>query len=151
MIVTAGGPHALMGLRSAADAVRPWRGCAQGAVLGMILLALAGPVSASAAPPDPAPADVVGRGRAIVQRDCAGCHAVERTGDSPNPKAPRFRRLHERYDVDALGEALAEGLTVGHGPMPEWSFGPTDTAAILAYLKSLEAPARSKPKRGPAI
>ncbi|CAN5588253.1 hypothetical protein BH10PSE4_BH10PSE4_38250 [soil metagenome] len=79
-------------------------------------------------------------GRVLVQRDCASCHAVGRTGDSPNPQAPRFRQLHERYDTDDLGEALAEGLTVGHGPMPEWSFGPQDNAAILAYLKSLDHP-----------
>lgn len=94
-----------------------------------------------AAPLRPSP-DPVELGRAIVQRDCASCHAVGRTGDSPNPQAPRFRQLHERYDTDELGEALAEGLTVGHGPMPEWSFGPRDNAAILAYLKSLEQPAK---------
>jgi cytochrome c len=115
--------------------------------LAVIMGVVGGLAGASAAPPVRAPVEAIGRGRTIVQRDCAGCHAVGPTGDSPNPKAPRFRQLHERYDVEALGEALAEGLTVGHGPMPEWSFGPSDTAAILAYLKSLEGPEKDRPGR----
>lgn len=82
---------------------------------------------------------VVQRGRALVESNCAACHAVGRSGDSPNREAPPFRRLGERYDIDALGEGLAEGLSVGHGPMPEWRFDPNDVAAILAYLKDIQA------------
>lgn len=119
-----------------------------GLALGVVL-AVWGLAGAKAAPPVRGPSEEIDRGRRIVQRDCASCHAVGPTGDSPHPKAPRFRQLHERYDVESLGEALAEGLTVGHGPMPEWTFGPGDTAAIVAYLKSLETPAKAKPERGP--
>lgn len=111
--------------------------------LRLLLLVFSGALLA--APAAASPPELVARGQAIVERDCAACHAVGRTGDSPNPQAPRFRQLHERYDVEALSEALAEGLTVGHGPMPEWSFGPADNAAILAYLKSLETSAKAKP------
>ncbi|WP_233586933.1 cytochrome c [Caulobacter sp. 602-1] len=114
--------------------------------LGLRLLPLVLSGAVVAAPAAASPPDPVARGQVIVERDCAGCHAVGRTGDSPNPQAPRFRQLHERYDVEALSEALTEGLTVGHGPMPEWSFGPADNAAILAYLKSLEAPTKGKAK-----
>jgi len=85
------------------------------------------------------------RGKALVTRDCARCHAVGRTGDSPLAAAPPFRRLHERYDVDALAEGLAEGLTVGHGPMPEWVFTPPDVEAIVAYLKSIQTDASARP------
>ena len=112
--------------------------------LRLLPLVLSGAVVA--APAAASPPELVARGQAIVERDCAACHAVGRTGDSPNPQAPRFRQLHERYDVEALSEALSEGLTVGHGPMPEWSFGPADNTAILAYLKSLEAPTKGKAK-----
>lgn len=123
------------------------RRTARALALGLIFLVVGGLAGAKAAPPIRARSDAIDRGRSIVQRDCASCHAVGPNGDSPNPKAPRFRQLHERYDVEALGEALAEGLTVGHGPMPEWSFGPSDTAAILAYLKSLEAPEKDRSRR----
>lgn len=88
--------------------------------------------------------DEIARGQEIVTRKCAQCHAVGLTGDSPNPTAPRFRRLHERYDVEALSEGLAEGLTVGHGPMPEWTFAPQDVSAIVAYLKSIQTPEAAK-------
>ncbi|AAK24086.1 hypothetical protein CC_2115 [Caulobacter vibrioides CB15] len=40
--------------------------------------------------------------------------------------------------MEALAEGLAEGLTVGHGPMPEWTFPPADVSAIVAYLKSIQ-------------
>lgn len=105
-----------------------WRSAA---ALG-VLLAMA--TTSQAAPKQ----DPIARGKAIVTRDCAACHAVGADGDSPNPTAPRFRQLHERYDVEALAEGLAEGLTVGHGPMPEWTFPPEDVTAIVAYLKSIQ-------------
>lgn len=101
----------------------------------LVLGAVLAMATASAAAPDQ---DPVARGKMIVTRNCAACHAVETSGDSPNPTAPRFRQLQERYDVEALAEGLAEGLTVGHGPMPEWTFPPEDVTAIVAYLKSIQ-------------
>ena len=83
--------------------------------------------------------DLVERGRAIVERNCARCHAIGGAGESPLAGAPQFRRLHERYDVEAIAEGLAEGLTVGHGPMPEWTFPPADITAIIAYLRTVQA------------
>jgi cytochrome c len=82
------------------------------------------------------------RGRAYAQRHCATCHAIGRTGSSPYTPAPPFRTLHERYDVEALAEALAEGIIVGHGgtrQMPQFVLSPAEIDDLLAYLKSLEA------------
>lgn len=107
-------------------------GIRRSAVALGVLLAMA--TTSQAAPKQ----DPIARGKAIVTRDCAACHAVGASGDSPNPTAPQFRQLHERYDVEALAEGLAEGLTVGHGPMPEWTFPPEDVTAIVAYLKSIQ-------------
>lgn len=94
---------------------------------------------------DARPRDGFALGRAIAKRDCGGCHAVDHQGDSPLAGAPRFRDLHRRYPVEQLGEALAEGIVVGHGPMPVWVFGPQEVEALTAYLKSLEpdVPART--------
>ncbi len=78
------------------------------------------------------------RGHALVQRDCGGCHAVEATGDSPLAAAPPFRALHDRYPLDALEEALAEGILSGHPAMPEYEYAPAEIADILAWMKSLE-------------
>ncbi|HVI34242.1 cytochrome c [Phenylobacterium sp.] len=100
----------------------------------LLLATLALPTAALAAERD-ASAE---RGKALVQRHCAGCHAVAATGRSRNAAAPPFRELHKRYPVENLAEALAEGIIVGHPAMPELRFGPTDVNAIIRYLKSVQ-------------
>jgi len=78
------------------------------------------------------------RGEALVTRHCGPCHAVGRTGTSPRPQAPAFRTLSSRYPIDALEEALGEGIITGHPDMPEFAFASVDVGAILAYLKSIQ-------------
>jgi len=80
----------------------------------------------------------VQRGRSIAQANCSPCHAIGRTGESPVDAAPPFRNLHERYPVEELSEALAEGITTGHPAMPEFQFDPGQIGDFIAYLKSLE-------------
>ena len=78
------------------------------------------------------------RGRHFVEAHCARCHAVGRAGPSPLAAAPPFRRLHERYPVEDLKEALAEGIVTGHPTMPEFRLDPDQIEDVVAYLKSLE-------------
>ncbi len=86
----------------------------------------------------PAEAASIDRGRRIVQRNCATCHAVGTRGSSPNREAPPFRELHTRYPVEMLAEALAEGILTGHPAMPQFVFPPRDIDDILAYLQSIQ-------------
>ena len=74
----------------------------------------------------------------ILYKNCASCHAIGRTGDSPRKGAPTFRSLGQRYPVESLEEALAEGLMSGHPDMPEFSFDADEVGAIIAYLKSIQ-------------
>lgn len=78
-------------------------------------------------------------GRMLVGRNCSSCHAVGPADVSPRPGAPAFRDLSERYPIETLGEALAEGLLVGHPEMPEFRFAPHEVAAIMRYLESLQS------------
>ncbi len=78
------------------------------------------------------------RGHALVQRDCAGCHAVETTGASPFTPAPPFRTLADRYPLEDLEEALTEGIMSGHPAMPQFEFSAEDAADIVAWMKGLE-------------
>jgi mono/diheme cytochrome c family protein len=78
------------------------------------------------------------RGRVFLQTHCAGCHAIGPVGASPLGVAPPLRTLHQRYPVETLAEALAEGLTTGHPTMPEFQLDPAQINDVLAYLKSLE-------------
>src|SRR5215211_459955 len=77
-------------------------------------------------------------GQRLVEANCARCHAVGRTGDSPLPIAPPFRTLHTRYPVENLAEALAEGIVTGHPTMPEFRLDPDQIDNLIAYLKTLE-------------
>jgi cytochrome c len=78
------------------------------------------------------------RGRAYANSHCARCHAIDRTGESPFSPAPPFRTLHQRYPIETLGEALAEGINTGHPAMPEFRLEPDEIHDLLSYLKTLE-------------
>ena len=80
----------------------------------------------------------VQRGRAFAQANCARCHAVGPAGDSPLPKAPPFCMIHQRYPVENLVEALAEGIRTAHPAMPEFELDQRQIDDLIAYLKSLE-------------
>jgi mono/diheme cytochrome c family protein len=86
----------------------------------------------------PAAAEDLKLGEALLTKNCGPCHAVGRTGDSPNKQAPAFRTLGQRYPVDSLEEALGEGTMSGHPDMPEFSFDADQVGGIIAYLKSIQ-------------
>jgi mono/diheme cytochrome c family protein len=77
-------------------------------------------------------------GADLLQKNCASCHAVGKTGASPNKDAPAFRTLGQRYPVESLEEALAEGILSGHPDMPEFKFDADEVGAIIAYLQSIQ-------------
>lgn len=85
-----------------------------------------------------AAADDIGHGEDLLQKNCGSCHAVGRTGESPRKQAPAFRTLGQRYPIEALEEALAEGIMSGHPDMPELAFDADDIGDIIAYLKSIQ-------------
>lgn len=80
----------------------------------------------------------VARGEALLTKNCASCHAVGRSGASPHETAPAFRTLSQRYKIEALEEALAEGLSSGHPDMPEFAFETDDVGAIIDYLNAIQ-------------
>lgn len=90
--------------------------------------------------------ELASHGQAIVVDKCGACHAVGRTGQSPLAKAPTFRDLHQKYNVEHLAEALAEGISTGHPDMPVFVFQPPEINAIVGYLKSLE-PSKTQKRR----
>ena len=77
-------------------------------------------------------------GRAMAQDNCASCHAIGSSGASPNAKAPVFRTVLKRYDVETLRTELAEGMRVAHAPMPQFQFRPDAVDALISYLQSIE-------------
>ena len=81
----------------------------------------------------------VAAGRAIAEENCARCHAVGETGESPHPDAPHFRDFQTMWPLESLEEALGEGIAVGHPDMPQFELEPDQIDDLLAYLASLPA------------
>src|ERR1700759_3037093 len=78
------------------------------------------------------------QGKRLALIYCARCHAIDKVGPSPLKIAPPFRTLHERYPVETLQEALAEGIVTGHPTMPQFSFDADKVGVFIAFLKTLE-------------
>lgn len=85
-------------------------------------------------------------GMDVADRNCSLCHAIARDGASPHPRAPAFRTLSSRYPLDALSEALAEGIVVGHTGMPQIQLEPQEIKDLIAYLETIQAPRPARPK-----
>ncbi|HEX3483509.1 MAG TPA: cytochrome c [Micropepsaceae bacterium] len=90
------------------------------------------------------------RGERLARENCSTCHAIGMSGTSPYRFAPPFRSLHEKYDVDGLAEALAEGIGVGNTgerQMPMFVLSADEIEDLIAYLKSLEPDTPRRPSR----
>lgn len=109
------------------------------AIVIAISLAAVVPVAAQNAAQDADP-EGLKRGETLLTRHCANCHGVGRNDTSAHAEAPLFRELGRRYPIEALEEALGEGIMSGHPDMPEFKFSAPDVGAIVDYLKSIQQP-----------
>lgn len=101
-----------------------------------ILLCFALTIGSARSASSDTPSEV--RGRTFARVHCAQCHSIDRTTPSPLKIAPPFRTLHQRYPLETLAEALAEGISTGHPSMPEFRLETDQINDLLSYLKSLE-------------
>jgi cytochrome c len=77
-------------------------------------------------------------GEIFATDNCAQCHAIGKLGFSPYAKAPPFRVVANKYKLEYLQEALAEGILTGHNTMPEFILSPRQIDDLLAYLQTLK-------------
>jgi mono/diheme cytochrome c family protein len=78
------------------------------------------------------------RGFVFARTHCAQCHSLDKVSESPLKVAPPFRTLHRRYPVEALEEALGEGIVTGHPSMPEFRLEPDQIGDFIAFLNTLK-------------
>lgn len=78
----------------------------------------------------------VKRGRELAQSACAACHAIERGGTSPNPKAAPLASRDMRH-VAGIEGRLARLTREGHYSMPPQALTDDQIRDLLAYIESL--------------
>ena len=88
------------------------------------------------------------QGKEMLQKLCARCHSVGRTGASPNKLAPPFRSFSETklYDSDFM-QRLQIGLTSIHPFMPTFRFSREDAQEVLSYMRSIQEPPKPNSAR----
>jgi cytochrome c len=73
-------------------------------------------------------------GKAVLEANCARCHAIDAKGVSPLRQAPPLREVYLNYPIDQLEEGFAEGMGSRHRDMPQIQFSDEQVEAILIYL-----------------
>ena len=89
------------------------------------------------------------RGQSIAEQTCLRCHTKFKGDPLPDPNittAPALASFGQRWPLENLEEALAEGITVSHDnmTMPEFSFTPQSIADLLSYMKQLTDKANAR-------
>jgi mono/diheme cytochrome c family protein len=85
-----------------------------------------------------AQASSVQRGLEFAQTNCARCHSIKTSGDSPLSRAPPFRDLLDRYSVEGVKELLTDAFLVDHPSMPQFELSPDQIDDFIAFLATLE-------------
>lgn len=112
-------------------------------VLLSVLVAPAAPALAQA----PAKTD----GALIANGRCGRCHATGAKDESPQRGVIPFRRLHERYPVDMLADAVRTGVIAGHDEMPMFEMTPDEVRALLMHIDALAPDKPGYISRVPAV
>jgi len=86
----------------------------------------------------PGEVEPIAEGRTIIEANCASCHSVGLSGDSPREDAPPLRTVLANYNAESLADDFRESIHVGHPDMPDFDFGPKGTDEVIAYLKSIQ-------------
>jgi mono/diheme cytochrome c family protein len=94
---------------------------------------LSGPTAA-------AEAESVIDGRALLEKNCGRCHAIDRSGRSPLAQAPPLREIYRQRPDERLEFEFAEGMGSRHPGMPQIQFSSEEIAAILTYLGGIADP-----------
>jgi mono/diheme cytochrome c family protein len=103
-------------------------------VLAAFVLAALPPVASGAGDEDP-----VIDGRALLDKNCGRCHAIDRSGASPLAQAPPLREIYRQRPDERLEFEFAEGMGSRHADMPQIQFSSEEIAAILTYLGGISA------------
>ncbi len=78
---------------------------------------------------------LVQRGKGIAEFNCAICHAVGLTGESPRSDAPAFRTLSAKRNITLIGWELMDTDWGEHRKMPKFKINPDQVQAVLEWIR----------------
>ena len=68
-----------------------------------------------------------------------GCHAIGRSGTSPNKNSPPLRRVAHKYRDKSISSILIiDGTVVEHKGMPRFEISVEQADGLIAYIRSLD-------------
>lgn len=102
--------------------------------VALICLALGGCATRTS----PAPVGDPVEGQKVASDLCSSCHSIGAMGESPNHKAPPLRTVLSAYPEDKLVRDLTDAVHISHLKMPQFFFGETHAADLVAYLKTIQ-------------
>jgi mono/diheme cytochrome c family protein len=76
-------------------------------------------------------------GKRLLESNCARCHSIGATGESPLKQAPPLREIYRKYPVQKLQFEFAEGMGSRHRDMPQIQFSSEQVDGILTYLSEI--------------
>ena len=77
------------------------------------------------------------RGRDLARLLCEKCHSLSAYGKSPNGDATPFRDMLTKLTLEGIEDELAEGILMGHKPMPKWEFSEQQIYDLSNFIASL--------------
>ena len=77
------------------------------------------------------------RGRRLAEANCYDCHAIALHDESLDPRAPPFRKLATRDDVETLRADMAGDLFLRHPEMPDFEPTPDQIDDLVDFIESL--------------
>jgi mono/diheme cytochrome c family protein len=83
-------------------------------------------------------------GEALAKTNCGLCHNVGLDGSSPNDKAPPFRTLSERRDIETIASMLVNKQSPKHTGMPQFTITPTQALDIAEWIYWIQPVAHGK-------
>lgn len=113
--------------------------------LGPIVFALAAALSGCATVGTDAAPTPAARGEAVARRVCAACHAMGFGGESPSPRAAPLGSVEMRHTA-GLPDRVADLTRTGHYGMPPLRLSAQEVSDVVAYIESLGAEDRAKPR-----
>ena len=83
-------------------------------------------------------------GEALAKANCGQCHAIGLEGNSPNDKAPPFRTLSERRDIETIAGMLYNKQSPEHTGMPQFTITATQALDLGEWILWVQPVSRGK-------